>query len=73
VFPGTKSWYEPYETSIVDIDGSDPLAHQVDHFAAVIRGGATPICSARDGLNTLWVVDAVIQATRSGESVDLTE
>src|SRR3954463_12508603 len=37
VFPGTRSWWEPFETSTVDLERSDPLANQVAHFAAVIR------------------------------------
>ena len=35
-----------------------PSPGQVDHFAAVIRDRVTPICSGRDGLKTLQVVDA---------------
>ena len=42
---------------------------QVDHFAAVIRDGATPICSGRDGLKTLQVVDAVLESARTGRPV----
>ena len=38
-------------------------------FAAVIAGDATPICSGRDGLKTLKVVDAVVEAARTGQSV----
>ena len=50
---------------------SDPLANQVTHFADVIRGEADPICSGRDGLRTMQVVDAVIQSARSGRPVDV--
>src|SRR5690349_12268258 len=71
-FPGTRSWWEPFETSTEEIDRSDPLANQVAHFAAVIRGEAEPICSGRDGLTTLRVVDAVVEAARSGAPVDVT-
>lgn len=60
----------PYETSTASVDRSDPLAYQIEHFAAVIRGEATPISSGRDGLN-LIVVDAVIQAARSGRRVEI--
>ncbi len=65
VFPGTRSWYEPYEESVVELERSDPLANQVEHFAAVIRGEAQPICSGRDGLRTLQVVEAVLEAART--------
>ena len=70
-FPGTRSWYEPFDSSTASLDRSDPLANQVTHFAAVIRGEAEPICSGRDGLNTLKVVDAVIEAARTGQPVDV--
>jgi predicted dehydrogenase len=71
VFPGKRSWWEPFETSTVDIDRSDPLANQIEHFAAVIRGEAEPIVSARDGLNTLKVTEAVTEAARTGELVTI--
>ena len=71
-FPGAPSWWTPFETATEAVDRSDPLANQVAHFAAVIRGEAQPICSGRDGLNTLRVVDAVVEAARTGTPVDVT-
>ena len=71
-FPGAPSWWTPFETATEAVDRSDPLANQVAHFAAVIRGEAQPVCSGRDGLNTLRVVDAVIEAARTGAPVDVT-
>jgi predicted dehydrogenase len=70
-FPGKRSWYEPYEDSVVELERSDPLANQVEHFAAVIRGEAEPIVSGRDGLTTLRVVDAVLQAAQTGRPADV--
>jgi predicted dehydrogenase len=72
VFQGKRSWWEPFETSTVDIERTDPLANQVEHFAAVIRGEAEPIVSGRDGLNTLRVTEAIIEAARTGQIVNLT-
>jgi len=69
-FPGTRSWYEPYDTSTESLDRADPLANQVEHFAAVIRGEAQPIVSGRDGLNALRVTEAVTEAARTGQIVD---
>ncbi len=71
VHPGARSWWEPFETSTVEVDRSDPLARQVEHFAAVSRGEAEPLCSGRDGLATLQVLDAVVTSARTGERVDL--
>ena len=39
-YPGTRSWWEPFDTSTETLERSDPLANQVTHFAAVIRGEA---------------------------------
>ena len=50
---------------------TDPLANQVEHFVAVIRGEATPVCSGRDGLKTLQVVEAVLEAARTGRPIDV--
>ena len=71
-YPGARSWWEPFDTSTETPERSDPLANQVTHFAAVIRGEAAPICSGRDGLTTLKVIDAVLEAARSGQPVDIT-
>ncbi len=70
VFSGKRSWYEPFHTSTETVARSDPLANQVAHFAAVIRGEARAIVSGRDGLKTLRVVDAVLEAARTGRVVE---
>lgn len=72
VYEGVPSWWEPLTSSTIDLDRSDPLANQITHFAAVIRGEAAPVCSGRDGLKTLKVVDAVVEAARTGAPVDVT-
>jgi predicted dehydrogenase len=71
VYEGERSWWEPLATSTVELERSDPLANQIDHFAADIRGEADPICSGRDGLTTLMVVDAVAESARTGQPVDV--
>jgi predicted dehydrogenase len=71
VFSGKRSWWEPFATSTETVDRSDPLANQVTHFATVIRGEAQPVCSGRDGLKTLLVVNAVEEAARTGQPVNV--
>jgi predicted dehydrogenase len=73
VYPGRQSWWEPFDRSVETVDRSDPLAHQITHFAEVIRGEATPICSGRDGLKALKVVDAVAESARTGQPVAITD
>ena len=70
-FAGTRSWWEPFDTATEQVERSDPLANQVTHFAAVIRGETEPICSARDGLRTLQVVEAVRESARTGHPIAL--
>lgn len=72
IFEGKRSWWEPFTASTETVDRSDPLANQIAHFVDVIQEGAEPICSGRDGLRTLRVVDAVVEAARTGQPVDLT-
>jgi predicted dehydrogenase len=71
VFEGESSWWEPFTTSSEDVERSDPLANQITHFAAVIRGEIQPVCSGRDGLKTMQVVDAVVESARTGRPVDI--
>lgn len=68
---GERSWYSPLDTCRAEVADEDPLARQVSHFARVIRGEATPLVSARDGLETLRVIDAVKQSAASGARVTL--
>jgi predicted dehydrogenase len=68
---GPPSWWEPFETTTVEVPRHDPLAVQVEHFAAVVRREAEPVCSGRDGLATLRVLEAVVESARTGRPVDL--
>jgi predicted dehydrogenase len=70
-YPGVRSWWARFDTATAELERSDPLANQVAHFAAVIGGEAEPICSGRDGLKTLRVVDAVVESGRTGRPVEL--
>jgi predicted dehydrogenase len=71
VYEGERSWWEPFETSMLEVERSDPLANQIAHFADVIRGEVGPICSGRDGLASLLVLDAVVESARTGWPVEL--
>ncbi|MGI5132243.1 Gfo/Idh/MocA family protein [Pseudonocardia sp. CA-107938] len=70
-YPGERSWYEPFRTSTIPVVHGDPLANQIAHFADVIRGTAEPVCSGRDGLAALRVVDAVLEAARTARAVGI--
>jgi predicted dehydrogenase len=66
-----RGWWEPLARERVPFVPEDPLARQIRHFCDVIRNGAAPIASGREGLATLAVIDAVKRAAASGETVSL--
>ncbi|WP_279477526.1 Gfo/Idh/MocA family oxidoreductase [Aureimonas sp. SK2] len=63
---GKPGWWEPLQRTRVGVAAKDPLALQIRHFAAVIRGDEPPLVSGREGLRTLEVVTAIKQAARTG-------
>jgi predicted dehydrogenase len=64
-----QSWHKPLEKTTIPLTPADPLERQIAHFADVIRGRATPLVGARDGLQNLRVVDAIQEAARTGRQV----
>ena len=66
-----RSWFKPFESSVVSMRRADPLALQMAHFAEVIRGTAAPLVSGRDGLMNLRVVDAIARAAKDGGVVNI--
>ncbi len=67
----TRSWWEPFEKNVETFEDRDPLAEQIRHFCAVIKGNEQPLVSGREGLETLRVVRAVKAAARTGQVVRL--
>jgi predicted dehydrogenase len=61
-----RSWHKTLEKSVIPTEVADPLQRQMAHFADVIRGEAKPLVSARDGLQNLRVVDAIVEAADTG-------
>jgi len=66
-----RSWWKPFRTSVAEVAREDPLARQLEHFGAVIRGEAKPLVSARDGLANLRVTEAISEAANTGRVVHL--
>ena len=69
--PEDRSWWKPFEVSRLELHRSDPLVAQMAHFIEVIQGKASPLVSARDGLQNLLVVQAITQAAQTGREVHL--
>ena len=64
-----RSWWKPLQTRVIALERLDPLAEQIEHFAAVIRGETKPRVTARDGLQNLRVTEAIAEAATSGRIV----
>lgn len=69
LFAGKRSWREPFETQVVDIESADPLVRQLDHFRRVIAGDQPPLVSGREALRSLTATRAVAEAAATGQTV----
>jgi len=63
---GEASWWSPLKTETLAATPGDPLARQLAHFCAVIRGETAPRVSAADATRTLRVTLAVAESARKG-------
>jgi predicted dehydrogenase len=43
----------------------------MEHFGQVVRGEVLPLVSAHDGLLNLRVTEAIVEAARTGSTVNL--
>lgn len=66
-----RDWWAPISATSAPRDASDPLVNQMDHFVAVIKDGASPLVSAREGLRSLAVVEAIQSAAQTGDIIRL--
>lgn len=66
-----RSWWKPFEVGSVGLVRKDPLQHQIEHFAAVVRGEAQALVTARDGLLNLRVTEAIAEAAQCGQAVEI--
>src|SRR5579871_999010 len=69
----TRSWWEPFLEGQIPIEHQDPFANQLRHFVDVVRGNAAPIESAAEGYRNMLVVEALVQAARTGREVRISE
>ena len=70
-YKGVRSWHAEISKEQTAVHKADPYAAQLQHFAAVIAGTETPMCSALDGLRTLQATLAVSEAAATGRAVTL--
>jgi len=71
-YRGKKGWHDPLTVEMSTPHRVDPYHEQLRHFAAVIDGSETPVCSGEDGTRTLAATFAVHRVVTSGAAVTLT-
>lgn len=64
-----RSWRQPIMSNKTPFKAAKPLPAQIDNFCNVIQGRAEPRVSGRDGLETLKVISAVKEASKSGQKI----
>jgi predicted dehydrogenase len=64
-------WRAPLRSEIHTVATNDPYAAQIRNLADVVRGTASPVVAGPDGLGSLAVVEAIIEAARRGRPVDV--
>jgi predicted dehydrogenase len=67
----TRSWWAPFAEGRLQVTPQDPLKLQLEHFADVIEGTATPLVSAQDGYLNMVVLAAIVQSAESGQAVEV--
>lgn len=64
-----RSWWTPFDETVLPVLRRDPLEAQIDHLVAVVRGEATPRVSARDGYRNMQVIEAIQRSIETGTIV----
>lgn len=70
-FSHDRSWFCSISRTSLPFARVDPLALQVRHFSEVCFGKVAPLVSGRDGLATLRVVDAILRAAETGQTIEV--
>tara|TARA_R100001369_G_scaffold72206_1_gene100169 strand:+ start:180 stop:1250 length:1071 start_codon:yes stop_codon:yes gene_type:complete len=69
----TPSWWNQFNEHSIPIERKDPLRLQLDHFVDVVRHGAEPRVSARDGYLNMLVIEAIHRSIETGSVVDVAD
>lgn len=64
-------WQLPLSAQRHDVLRNNPYVEQIAHFALVIHGEEEPLVSGEDGLRSLAVVNAVIEAAQTGGLIEI--
>jgi predicted dehydrogenase len=58
-------------TEKFDVENNDPMTAELLHFIDVLRGGAEPLVTGEDGLETLKVINAIIESANKGQKINI--
>lgn len=65
------SWGKPFEVAVASLTRDDPLARQLEHVGAVVRGASLPLVMVRDGVANLRVTEAIARSAKTGQIVEI--
>ncbi|MEY2684040.1 MAG: hypothetical protein RJA09_1184 [Pseudomonadota bacterium] len=71
-YRGERHWHAEMTREQTMVHSADPYTRQLQHFAAVVEGRESPLCSAQDGLRTLQATLAVHEAAAMGRAISCT-
>ncbi|MEE8398706.1 MAG: Gfo/Idh/MocA family oxidoreductase [Desulfobacterales bacterium] len=63
--------FEPVETTSVDLPSSHCFVNEILHFEECCREGKEPISSGRDNIETIKMLMAIYESSRTGKAVDV--
>lgn len=69
----TPSWWNKFVEHSLAIERKDPLFLQLEHFVDVVRNGAAPRVSARDGYLNMLVIEAIRRSIETGSAFDVVD
>lgn len=67
---GEAGWTRPITRESRVATGADAYRRQLQHFCRVMRNEEEPLVSGEDGLRSLQLAFAILQAAATGQSVD---
>jgi len=67
---GEPGWTRPISREGRIVQAADAYRRQLQHFCRVIRGEEEPLVGGDDGLRTLQVTVAILQAASTRQSMD---
>lgn len=68
-----RGWMQPISTRDCSISKAEPYIRQCQHFVRIVRGEELPLVTAADATRSQMVADAVVESSRLGRRVDMSQ